>query len=75
MSPVGIVRDLSPYARVFTAVLPFLVAIVTRLIVGKNRVTRIMLSISTLWFVVNVLLAPYSAAMRQDILKLSNKLW
>ncbi len=67
MLPATILDDLSPYARVATAIAPFLAAIVLRLIFGKNRVTRILLSISTTWFAINILLAPYSASMRRDL--------
>jgi hypothetical protein len=67
MSP-GIIFDrLSPYARVVTAVTPFLGAIVCRLIFGKNQITRALLSIGTIWFALNVFLAPYSYGMRQDL--------
>jgi hypothetical protein len=61
---------LSPYARVVTAITPFLAAIVCRLIFGKNRVTRVLLSVSTVWFAVNVFMAPYSYGMRQDLVNL-----
>jgi hypothetical protein len=54
--------------------MPFLGAIVARLIFGKNRITRGFLSISTVWFLVNVLLAPYSAGMRQDLMELRQKI-
>jgi hypothetical protein len=67
MLPATILDDLSPYARVATAIAPFLAAIVLRLVFGKNRVTRILLSISTTWFAINILLAPYSASMRRDL--------
>jgi hypothetical protein len=71
MLQATILDDLSPYARVATAIAPFLAAIVLRLLFGKNRVTRILLSISTTWFAINILLAPYSASMRRDL----NHLW
>jgi hypothetical protein len=67
MLPATILDDLSPYARVATAVAPFLAAIALRLVIGKNRVTRILLSVSTTWFAINILLAPYSASMRRDL--------
>ncbi len=67
MLPLGILERLSPHARVATAITPFLLAIVLRLILGKNRLTRILLSVSTTWFAINILLAPYSASMRRDL--------
>jgi len=70
MWPGTIFERLSPYARVVTAIVPFLAAIVLRLIFGKNRVTRALLSISTIWFAVNVFMAPYSYGMRQDLVNL-----
>ena len=70
MSPGTIFDRLSPYARVVTAIAPFLAAIVLRLIFGKNRVTRALLSVGTIWFAANVFMAPYSYAMRQDLVNL-----
>ncbi|MGD0871297.1 MAG: hypothetical protein ABSB88_17230 [Bryobacteraceae bacterium] len=63
----SILHHLSAYARVLTAVMPFLLAITIRFLYGKNRVTQVLLSISSMWFAVNVLLAPYSAGMQRDI--------
>ena len=64
--------EMGPYARVTTAVAPFIAASALRLMFGKCRTTRLLLSISTMWFAVNVLLAPYSVGMRQDISKLGS---
>jgi len=63
----GFFQELSPYARVGTAVAPFLIAIALRLVFGKNRLTEIALTVATSWFVVNVLIAPYSIEMRRDL--------
>lgn len=65
-----IFERLTPYARVATAITPFLLAIIVRLMFGKNQVTRALLSISTIWFLANVLVAPYSYGMRQDLMNL-----
>jgi hypothetical protein len=70
MFPGAIFDRLSPYARVVTAIVPFLAAIVLRLFFGKNKVTRALLSIGTIWFALNVFLAPYSYGMRQDLVNL-----
>ena len=70
MPVAGIFEDLSPHARVATAVLPFAAAMLLRLVFGKNRVTRVLLSVSTTWFAINVLMAPLSEGMRRDILDL-----
>jgi hypothetical protein len=73
---VGSLLDrLSPYARVVTDITPFLGAIVMRLIFGKNRLTRTLLSVTTAWFAVNVLMAPYSYGMRQDLVNLRRELF
>jgi hypothetical protein len=58
---------LSPHARVVTAALPFALAIFMRLVLGNNQLTRWLISIGVVWFAANILMAPYSAGMRQDI--------
>jgi len=65
--PSTVLQELSPYARVTTAIVPFVAAIGLRLIFGKNKVTRLLLSVSTTWFAINVLMAPYSIGMREDL--------
>jgi hypothetical protein len=67
VGPANFLDDLSPHARVATALAPFLIAIVLRLFLGKNRVTKVLLSLSTTWFAINVLLTPYSARMQTDL--------
>ncbi|MGD0773469.1 MAG: hypothetical protein ABSC05_11670 [Candidatus Solibacter sp.] len=67
MSPGDIINDLSPHARVATAVLPFAIAVAMRVVLGANRLTRWLISLSVMWFAANVLMAPYSAGMREDI--------
>jgi hypothetical protein len=61
---------LTPNARVATAVAPFVVALIVRLLMGRNNLTRWLVTLSTMWFAINVLLAPYSAGMRQDLVSL-----
>ena len=68
MLQANVFEDLSPHARVATAVLPFVAAMLLRLILGKNRLTQVLVSVSTTWFAVNVLMAPLSEGMRRDIL-------
>ena len=65
--PENLLDDLSPHARVATAVLPFVVAMVFRLLLGRTRVAGWLITLATVWFAVNVLMAPFSAPMRQDI--------
>jgi len=69
----GIFETLSPHARIATAVLPVVLAMAARIIWGSNRITKTLLSLCTIWFVVNVVIAPYSDGMRQDILNLTSK--
>ena len=64
----SIFEHLSPHARVATAVLPFVAAMLLRFFLGKNRATNVLLSVSTTWFAINVLMAPFSAGMQRDIL-------
>jgi hypothetical protein len=70
VGPVNILDDFSPHARVATALAPFLLAIVLRLILGKNKLTRVLLSLSTTWFAINILLTPYSARMQDDLVRI-----
>ena len=70
MSPGTILDELTPHARVATAVAPFIAAVIMRIAFGRSEATRWMLTVTTTWFAINVLLAPYSAGMRQDILDL-----
>lgn len=67
MLPENLLDDLSPHARVATAVLPFLLAITVRVFSGKSRTASWLITLGTVWFTACVLMAPYSAAMRQDI--------
>jgi hypothetical protein len=66
--PAGkVFAELGPYARVLTALAPFLAAIVVRLLFGKNRLTETLLSVATMWFLVNILVAPYALEMQQEL--------
>ena len=67
MLPGDVFTELSPHARVATAVAPFGIALLFRIVLGNCRVSRWMISLGTVWFAVNILMAPYSAGMRQDI--------
>lgn len=67
MALFSILERFSPYARVATALAPFVLAVILRVLVGKNRFTRLFLSISTTWFAINILLAPYSARMQTEL--------
>jgi hypothetical protein len=61
---------LSPQARVAIAAAPFLAAIILRVAFGRNRITWWLITTTTIWFTINVLLAPFTAGMRQDLVNL-----
>jgi hypothetical protein len=52
--------ELPPNARVAVALLPFLLALVVRLLFGKNRLTQTVLWLATMWFTLAVIMAPFS---------------
>jgi uncharacterized membrane protein HdeD (DUF308 family) len=66
----SVIDALSPHARVLSAIAPFAGAMTLRLVLGGNRITKGLISISTMWFLINVLLAPYSPAMLDDLTSL-----
>ena len=70
MLPGNLVHSLSPYARVATAVFPFLLAMVFRILWGKSRATGWLFTFSLVWFVVSMMTAPYSAGLRQELVNL-----
>jgi len=63
----SLVDTISPYARVTTAIAPFAAASILRFAMGRNKLTAWLISIATMWFLVNVLVAPYSEGMRDDL--------
>ena len=70
MFPGGLLEQLSPHARVATAIAPFVLAMAFRLIAGKSRTASVLISIATTWFAVIVLLTPVSFGMQQDLMRL-----
>jgi hypothetical protein len=72
MVPGNLFDSLSPHARLATAVLPFVLAMGVRLMFGRSRVGGWLITLATAWFAVNVLVAPYSAHMRQDLRNLGS---
>jgi hypothetical protein len=68
----GTVFDyLTPESRVEVAVAPVVIAMLLRLMLGRTQFTRWSIAIGTMWFAINVLLAPYSAGIRQDLMEVS----
>jgi hypothetical protein len=63
---------MTPDERVATAAIPFVVAMLLRWILGRTQFTRWAITLTTMWFAINVLLAPYSAGVRQDLMDLGN---
>jgi hypothetical protein len=61
---------LSPDLRVFIAVAPFATAMAARLVMGRTSLIRWSITLSTMWFAINVLMAPYSTGMRQQLMRL-----
>ncbi|HUB32342.1 MAG TPA: hypothetical protein VMA31_04910 [Bryobacteraceae bacterium] len=65
---------LTPEQRVLTAVIPFVVAMVLRVLLGRTQFTRWAVTVGTMWFAFNVLIAPYSAGIREDLFDLGTRL-
>jgi hypothetical protein len=57
----------SPQARLAISVAPFIIAVFLRIVLGNCRLTRVLFSLGTVWFFVNVLMAPYSFGVRQNL--------
>ena len=70
MFPEGLLEQMSPHARVATAVAPFVGALAFRLFTGRSRVASVLISVATTWFAVIVLLTPMSFGMQQDLIRL-----
>ena len=66
----SVVDALSPHARVATAVAPFAASMILRFALGSNRFIQWVIWVSTMWFLINVLLAPYSPGMSADLVAL-----
>jgi hypothetical protein len=67
VAPAIVLEIFNPYARVAAAVTPFAAAMALRLMLGRSRTTNWLVTLATVWFAVNVLMAPYAVGMRQDI--------
>jgi hypothetical protein len=64
---------LTPDQMVATAAIPFVIAMLMRLMLGRTQFTRWAVTVGTMWFAINVLLAPYSAGILQDLLDLESR--
>ena len=65
--------SLTPELRVEVAVAPVVISLLLRLILGKTQFTRWTIALGTMWFAINVLLAPYSAGIRQDLMEVGSR--
>jgi hypothetical protein len=63
---------LTPDERVGAALAPFVIAMLLRVLLGRTQFTRWTVALSTMWFAINVLLAPYSTGVRQELIELGN---
>ena len=63
----------TPERQVLTALLPFCSVMLLRLIAGRTELSRWTVMIATMWFAINVLLAPYSAGLLADILEFGQR--
>jgi len=61
---VSNVESVFPFLQIATAASPFAAAAVLRLALGRNRFTEFLLSASTMWFAINLLLAPFTDPTR-----------
>ena len=65
---------LTPGGRVEMAVIPVAVALLLRLLLGRTQFTRWTLAIGTMWFAMNVLMAPYSEGIREGLMDVRSHL-
>ena len=67
--PGTLLDGLSPLARIAVATAPFTGTLILRIVFGNHPITRWLVTLGTIWFVLNVLMAPYSSNVRQDIME------
>ena len=67
--------DLGPVPRVGVASAPFIAAMLLRLVFGRNRLTGSLITFTIGWFAINVLLAPSSETMRQNLYSLPGRIF
>ena len=59
-----------PDERIILAVVPFAVAFLLRVVLGRTQLTRWSATFGTMWFTINVLLTPYAEGMRSNLVEL-----
>jgi hypothetical protein len=65
--PAGILESLGLHAHLASAVAPFVAAVALRFLLGESRFTTWFVSLSTMWFAINVLVAPYSPGTQREV--------
>jgi uncharacterized membrane protein len=65
--PAGILESVGLHAHLASAVVPFVVALMLRFLLGRSRFTTWLVSLSVMWFAINVLMAPYSLEAQREI--------
>jgi hypothetical protein len=60
----------TPERQVIVAAAPFVAAMLLRLLLGRTQFSRWVVTLGTMWFAINVLLAPYSAGIREDLFEI-----
>ena len=59
-----------PDERILLAVIPFGIAILIRVLLGRSQITNWSVTLGTMWFTINVLLTPYADGMRSGLVEL-----
>jgi hypothetical protein len=70
----NLVYGMSTETWLASAIAPFALAVFLRIVLGNCRTTRILFSLGTAWFAINVLMAPYCFSVRQDLRNLGSLL-
>ena len=67
VSPGSLLESFYPHARLASAIIPIVITVIMRFVFGSGKLVNTLVSIATVWFTVNVLAAPYSFQMQQDL--------
>ncbi|MFL6815051.1 MAG: hypothetical protein ACJ8EK_13540 [Bradyrhizobium sp.] len=59
--------------QVAVAIAPFAIALLLRVLLGQTQFTPWIVMLSTMWFAMNVLVAPYSSGIRQAVIALGDR--
>ena len=67
--------SVGPLSRVSIAVGPFIATVLLRLTLGRNRLTSSLITFTTGWFALNVLLSPSFERTRETLYSIPNRLF